>query len=262
MHSAPNGSNACPVRAMSGAALTRRSEKYRPLRQHGNEPFPDSYFSHMTFSPMSTEISVEAWRLQSANDMKIFAVEGAHLLIEFLHGKTILLCPEIPPALLHLHMLGDLVSRCEEMINDCGNGYCRTHPRAVLLKIACLAENSGSADQKDKAEDPLQVPVKLDVPTVELNGVINVQACFVVRAAITHILIYLTGSRGRLRWRVTVNRYLCFVFYITLAHEDSLIWIEVLGSAGILACESSPFLDERPFPRAHHAVASDARETV
>lgn len=264
MHSASNEGNAtqCLCVSASVAGLMRLSEQSVQLRQSGNEPFPETYFSHMTFSPMATEIGVIAGRLQSADDMEIFAVEDAHLLIKLFHGETVFLCPEIPPAPLHLHMPGDLVSRCKEMINDCGQGYCRTHPRAVFLKIGCLAENSGSADQKDKAEDPLQVPVKLDVATIQLNRVINVQACFVVSAAITHILIYLTGSRGGLWWRVTVNRYLCSVLYITLAHEDSLIWIEVLGSAGILACESSPFLDERPLLRAHQAVASDVWEAA
>jgi hypothetical protein len=86
------------------------------------------------------------------------------------------------------------------------------------------------------------VPVKLDMAIVEFNRVVNIQACFVMCAAVAHILIHLTGSRGRLRWGITVYRYLCFVFYITLTHEDSLVWIEVLGSAEILACESSPFL--------------------
>lgn len=238
MHFAMDASN-----TRTAASLDRQRRKQTLSSQCGHKPFPHIQLPQMTLSTMSAEVGVVAWLLQSTDDVQIFAVQAAHSPVELLKVEAVLFSSELSPTPFHFHVLGYFVAGRQKVINDRGNGYCRTNPSTSPLKIACLAENSCSADQKDEAEEPFQVPVKLDMAIVEFNRVINIQACFVMSAAIVHFLIHLTGSRGRLRWGVTVHRYLCFVFYITLTHEDSLIWIEVLGSAEILACESSPFLD-------------------
>lgn len=237
MHSAIDASNTTPV-----ASAVGEHQGQTPSSQYGHKPFPCIQFSQMALSAMSPEIRVVAWLLQSTDDVKILAVQNAHSLVELFQCEVVLFSSEISPTSFHFNVLGYFVARCQKVINDRGNGYCRTNPSTVPLKVACLTENSRSADQKDEAEEPFQVPVKLDMAIVEFNRVINIQACFVMSAAIAHVLIHLTGSRGRLRWGITVYRYLCSVFNITLTHEDSLKWIEVLGSAEILACESSPFL--------------------
>ncbi|MOA27082.1 hypothetical protein D3C78_1479250 [compost metagenome] len=74
--------------------------------------------------------------------------------------------------------------------------------------------------------------------TVQLDGVIDVEACLVVTALVAHVLPPLVGRGCRWR-RVAVGRHLGFEVFWIHVHEGSLCVILVLGSARIVACEPS-----------------------
>ena len=213
-------------------------------RERRDEPFPWIQGPDTTFSSVTTEISVEAWFLQRADNVDILAIEAADSLVDLFQGQRVFFCSQVAPSSLDICVLCDLVAWREQVVDNRRESYSRTYPCSVALEISHFAENSGPADQKNEAENPFQMPEQLDVATIQFNRVIDVQACFVVCAAIAHFLTCQARCRswyGIRRW-ISVRWNLRFVFYITLLHGDSFLRVRVLGSPEILACESSPFL--------------------
>ncbi|MNJ37188.1 hypothetical protein D3C77_319970 [compost metagenome] len=242
MHIAIDAGNIKPSASVFGNTpnLSRRTK--RRLSQCGDQPLPWIESSYVGLSPVAPQVRVVARLLKCTNDVEVFAAQAADALIKLFKREGVLFSAQITPAALNFNMFCNLVSWRQEMIDDCCESYSRTNPCPVALKVACLTENSCSTDQKNEAENPLQMPVKLDVACIQLDGVVDIQACFVVSAAVAHLSVYLAGGRRwrRLGWRVSVHRHLCPMFYI-LAHEGSLLMVWVLGSLEIVACESSPF---------------------
>lgn len=242
MHTALDTSNSHPPASGSAIALNMSRYPEEALSQSGDQPLPWIKPPHIALPSVASQVRVIARLLKCTNDVEVFAAQAANAFIKLFKREGVLFSAQITPAALNFNMLCNFVSWRQEMIDDCCESYSRTNPCPVALKVACLAENSCSADQKDEAENPLQVSVKLNVACIQLDCIVDIQACFVVSAAVAHLSVYLVGGRRwrRLGWRISVHRHLCLVFYI-LAHEGSLLVVWVLGSPEIVACESSPF---------------------
>lgn len=210
-------------------------------RNRSDEPFPRAQLADVSFVAVPPKVGVIARCLQGGNDVNVFATQRADAPVDFRKFQLAALCTQFAPATLELVMLGRLLGRAGEVIQDRAQGDGSACPFGERTEFGKRPrKDRRAADQKDETEQPAQVSVQLDVAGVQLDGVVDVELCFVMGALAAHELTplfgFLAGWRCR---RVTVRRHLGSEVFWLNVHEDSLLVFWMLGSATILACESS-----------------------
>ena len=191
---------------------------------------------------MPPQVAIEAGLLERGNYVNILAGHIANSSVELLQGQRVFFGSEFTPTPLKIRMRSNLVSRSNQVINDCSKGDSRTHPFCRFFQLAKTAEYSRAADQKYQAEKPPKVPVELKVSAIQLNSLVNIESCFVSGAAITHESSLLIDCLCwcRLGRRVSEWWDLRLVINFVIAHESSLLSFWMLGSPKIVARELSP----------------------
>ena len=206
-----------------------------------NNPFPRVQSANEFFSSVSAQVAVEAGLFEGSDDVDILACQVANFLIQLRHRQQVFFGSELAPASFEICVRSDLVTRRDQVIDDCSKSYSRTYPFSSFFKLTETAEYSSATDQKNQTKNPSEMPVELEVAAVQFNRVVNVKPSFIGCAAIAHSCSDLFfGRRGRrFGRRISKRRNLGFVFDFVITHESSLLFGLVLGSPKIVACELS-----------------------
>lgn len=212
-------------------------------RNRVDQPFPCGQPADMSLMTVPPKIGVIAWRLQGGNDVHIFPAQRANAPVDFSQLELAALGAQFAPAALEFVVLRGLFGRTCEVIEDGAQRNGRARPFGEWSELSERpGEDDRTTDQEHEAEQPAQVPVQLDVPRVEFDGVVDVELRFVVGALAAHglspLLRFLAGWRCR---RVAMRWHLGSEVFRLNDHEGSLLVFWVLGSAPILACEPSSF---------------------